>query len=850
MADNEKQLKITSIYDSRGAEKVQKVTEDLRKVYDQLGKTIKDVTRGLQDLESVQKRRVDGMSKETDQLRQQVEQLKALRQAHLGVTQTFGGYNNGYRTQGASPTGYANQTTYGKMPASSGRGFSQGVDTNPYAAAPQQPGAGLMMAAKVLGLVGAGVGMVGGAVGAVGGYMQHSGHAEAHEKTMGLENLARSSGYRNHVFMESRSSPIGYSSLKASQNFNLRTKNSGKSSVNELGEIVGPGEAGNQNISGGALQGSVTNMTGEMREHNGKIVSGYGQVIGAAGKALSGGGMIAGGLAGAATGAALGSVVPGLGTAVGGAVGGALGAVAGAGGVGVIISAIKEGTAAMFSIHHEEKKLREGEMEAKQSEVSVSADKMKDEIMAITRYQMGVMNSLAPMESAGGRSSLGNVGYAFGQTDFDKGDALGITTGAVRGFGRAGKKGLGSIFDATRRGMDSGAATSVVGAFGAGGGDGGKQLERIMAVAVKNGMESIDMGFFEKLAVASAKGAYSSSSGRVGTGTAAMLFAGGRPRDQHDVSERQGGIAAGDRLFTENSYFRSRGMVDAAGILGSGAEGAQISALSGASMGELMGGKNSERLSALGISGEQMGAYRNKRINNLGDVMGGYKKVKGLMGGQDFSTYLQSLAGRLKNKKTHGDAYKNELSVLAAYGGQLTGEQFGDMRGMLQNYGVSDKDLGGMASGGGGMGGFGRLGGAGAGIVSTGNRMQNEDNAGGKAALGDMGAAEDKMNNAEFLKHLSGSKHGKNLASQWEKGGKSRSSAAAGINSEYNIFEGRAAAGTSGYGSTQDLNAALGITAKYLENEVSKALANFVKGLNKTAAEVRAYDRAGGSSRR
>jgi hypothetical protein len=380
--------------------------------------------------------------------------------------------------------------------------------------------------------------------------------------------------------------------------------------------------------------------------------------------------------------------------------------------------------------------------------------------------------------------------------------------------------------------MSAEAATQVVGAFGAQGGDGGKQLERLMAAAVKSGMESIDMGFFEKLATASAKGAYSSATGYVGAAQGAMMFAGMYRPNQYDVQERIGGIAAGDRLFTQNSYFRSRGMVDAARILGSGAEGAQVSALSGASFGELLGGKESERLRALGITPEQMKAYRDTRLNNLGDVLGGYKKIKGMVGGQSFSDFLRSLAADLKDPKKRRAAME-KLNTLSAYGGELTGEQFGDLRGALGAYGVSDKDIGAMLGGRGGMGDFARQGGLGAQIVSSQNRMQNEDLLGGTKSLKDVETSKKALEDYKFLNAML--KKDPEMVSKWTLNPEKYASD---IKMRYQEFQGSTAAATTpGYESTQQLNEALGHTASYLNNEVAIALQNFVKNLGGDAGK-------------
>lgn len=828
MAENTKQLKVEAIFDTRGAEKVLKASEDLRKVYTELGRIVKDLGKEFRELDSIQQRRQQSQDKELESVKKQIDALRRKREELVMLERVSQGGALRATSSGGGNVGVGGGGNF----SGNGANYNGPVGGGGFLS----KAAGFLgKAAPIMGYVGAGVSMIGGAVSAYGDYQQHAGRAEQHEKFMGMENLARSQSYRNHMFMESRQAPIGFTAYKHAYNFNVKSKNSDMVTVDAKGNIIQPGGDQTDVYSGSALQGRAQNMHGAYQESQGKITSGQGHMISAAGKGISGMGV----LAGAASGAALGF---GLGGPIGAGIGGVLGGVAASGGVGAIVGAIKEGTAAYFQVHHEEKKLREGELEAQQSEEGVKMDKLKDEVLAITRYQMGVLSSNAGTMSSVDRSSLGFEGYARGQTDFDRGESYSVVTGARRGYGSVfdnykTKKGTGnalsSVFEAGRRGMNMGVATDVIGAFGStsSGKEGAQQLEKLMQMAVKHGMESVDMGFFEKLAGAAAKQHFSQTSGVNSNAAAALMFSGLYKPNQYQVQNRTSGLAAGDRLFTENSYFRSRGMVDAASVLGNNANGARVSALAGASMAELMADKNgniSERLMAGGINATQAGAYKKKRLQGLGDVLGGYDDVKKLIGGKDFDSYLQDLGGRLggKNKKDRAAAQK-ELNTLSFYGSALTGEQFGDLQGALGAYGASAADLKGLK---GGMP-WQRRGGQASAIVATQNRMHNTDIKGGKDALNDVETSKaliDFKKNQGFMNAML--KEDPDMVSRWTK---DPAKHAAEIKMKHQQFQGNAAAGTGpGYESTQELNKALGATVSLLNNEVAIALKNFAKNLD------------------
>jgi hypothetical protein len=822
MPNNEKQLKITSVFDTRGAEKVTKATEDLRKLYDQLGRSIKDVQKSLSDLDGVQKRNTDVIAKETEVLRQQVEQLKALRQAHLGVAQAAGGYGGmGYRTQGPSPAGYGGTATYGSIPGSR-RGFSQGADTSPYAFNRTQHYMGI---AARLGGIGAGIagigGLAAGAMGAYGDWLQHSGNAMAHEKSAGMEGLAGASAYRNHVFMESRTAPAGYAAVRNAHVFNLKTKDSERIRVGADGRLIQPGEAGNRSVTGGNFVGDNQDMTGEMRAREGAWMNAAKGGVAGLGKVIGGGLLGAAGVAGLMAAPVAGAFTGGLGALAAGAAG-----VAGiSGGASMATGGVKEIINAIWGVHHEEKKEREGQQESAQDANAIKSEKLMDEVLAITRYQMGVHDQRASTRLNGGRSTLG--GFHDVPYDFDLGEALSISAGARRGYGRGGAAGQGSIFDARRRGMSAEAATEIVGTFGQEG-NGGQQLKNLMAAAVKSGMESLDMGFFEKLGTAAAQNAYGSQGLRDPSAAAAM-FAGLYKPNKYDVQEQIGGAKGANDLFRNNHYFRSRGLVDASRILGNDATGLKIRTLNNASFEDLLGG--SEALNSLNVTAEQREAMRQSRINNLGDTLGDQPEIAGMLGGGDFSHFLQTLAGDLKDPKKRAAA-KKKLNLLATAAGGLTGMDFGTMRGALRGFGVSTADM--AAFGKGGDTGKFKYFQDGADIVAHHNRTTARDDKSGGQALADVETARHNWQNEKFQQEVMSTPEGHQLQQDLNQTTDPKRAAAAArkMNLKFSEWRGKAAQNVGeGYDSGQKLSEQLGQMSDLLQRGVNKELKDMALNL-------------------
>ena len=811
-----KQLRITSVYDSRGADKVKKEAQDLIAVYGQLSAAMKNVQTSFLLINN-------SATQSSTALSRQTVVIKDATRAANDYAETFKKLNAAQ----SSLTG--GSLMAGSMRADFGADLRQLYSGGPPPRGPGGPfGGGIMGWGKAIGMVGT---AAAGAAGAYGSYLQHEGRSAMHERLAPIHNLGEAQAYRNYMYAEAHNSPIGYQAVKAATNFRIKDRNSAPITFDpNTGAIIQPGDPG-PGLSGTQLQGAGSDMSGYETEHRGNI---WGMRAGL----IRGGLKLAGGI-GAMALAAGGTIATG---GLGGLAAGGLFA----GGAAGVLSGGQDIVQTLWSIHHEDKKLKEGGPEAKQNADKVAIERGKDMVLEITRAQLAAFNSLAPMSVAANRHGLGIAGYAFGQTDFEKGEAVSMAAGARRGYGRTfgrsagGHANLNALFDAARMGMSSDAATSIIGSLGIGG---GAKLRTLMAQGKAMGMGTEDMGLFERLASAGAGNIHSSGGGFRDFRAAGMMFGGMYHPSQYDVQARISGVGAGDRMFTGNNYFRARGMVDAARILGNGATGAQVTALSGASYADLLGGGSDKLAAMLGGGDKNNPVYRamlesarKSRVNNLGNVLGGKDTAVGkMLGGQDLDTFLQGLNKSLGSKDDSvRKAAKNKLNVLAGYGSELTGEEFTDFQGMLGAYGNLNAALQGSS-------GFGKLGGMGVNVVSTRNRMQNSEAAAGEAWFSSDKVAEVNLgnNDSKFREFLS--KRDPNLAKNFASAsGGVRRGLAAQINSAYQEFVRQSAAEAgNGAGSAQALDAALGNVASRLNRggDVSNALDQFRQDLKSAVSE-------------
>lgn len=212
---------------------------------------------------------------------------------------------------------------------------------------------------------------------------------------------------------------------------------------------------------------------------------------------------------------------------------------------------------------------------------------------------------LAASRRLGGRHmGISGAGVGAGM-DMNESFALGI--GAANQFG--GTQALRAVPAAMRMSLQGFDPSSTAGMFGALGGAGIKGedvLARIIGRGTKQGMEQLDIQFFEKFGQAIAEGAVGQG-GKVGKGgnfAEALMFGMNRQSTMFDVMGNIGGQKALSGVLSGgNPFFTAVGYELGKKILGGGASGVKMQAFQRASLQELVSG--SEELTNLGISPQE-----------------------------------------------------------------------------------------------------------------------------------------------------------------------------------------------------------------------------------------------------
>jgi hypothetical protein len=686
---NEKELKISAKIISDGFEKAARDNAALRKELEGVNRGFSDMKRALDAVVSGQKAAASSIRETNTALKQQNDLTSVAKSA-----------GERYRQMGAGQFQYPTSQS----------GFSdyKGTDIDPswkYKAPGSginwgRVGKGMQIGGSILGGVGAAVGLGASLYDSYYARQERKAEQAITEKSIGMDNLARSSSYRNQAFFESRTQPQSYRAFKDMAQISFATQDSGKTSVDANGNVIAGG--GLTTMLGKDIIARQANMKPEQNLLDAQKSRAEGGYLRAAAGGIMGLGKVVGGLGLAlgGAGAAVAGTVASAGVAA--PLAAALGTATTVGGYGIAASGAKDvfsSFRAAVDVWHGnimlDKKLKEGEMQAKQSENAVGANKSLDEVLAIQNYQMQAFAGSARGQMAAGQSALNAGAYqqAIGMSGLDEGAAVGLMSGINRNFGSAGKGALSSAYRATAfHGMTGGTAANIAGTFKTLTGD-SQALERIMAAGVRQGMGSLDMGFFENLGAASAKAGYSGAEGAMDPGAAAgALFSGRRNPNAFAVQEKIQGLGLASSMFQDNTYLKSRGMASAMGILGPNAKGLDVGALNDASFTALAGGKGSEMLNALGITSNQRRAMLKSRVNTLIDPL--RPNLPGLKEGQSSSDYLQGLIGNLgsKNKGTRTGA-EHDLARLAAVGAGTYGEEFGGMRGMFEAMGASPAQM-------------------------------------------------------------------------------------------------------------------------------------------------------------
>lgn len=516
------------------------------------------------------------------------------------------------------------------------------------------------------------------ALGMYGQYLQHSGRHMVEDKTMGAENLVRSQAYRNFLYNEAVSGPIGWAGMKRGISMKLRTRDSAGSEVDDQGNIQGSQAGATRSETKGSFVSAAAKMTGEAREISGEKISAISQGIAGAIKIMAGAG------AGFALGGPLGALTGGIGTAV----------MTGAG--SDIMNAVR-------GYKHADRKLATGDLEAQQAERAAQAEHIIDQLRAIQRRQIGAFEEASGESVSLGRQTLGAADLAMSGMygGYSAGEMGSVIGGLRRGAGSraGGTKHMAAVLQAGNMGMDLGTGTKIMGASESAGADGARNLERIFAAGIKQGMGSLEMGFFEKLGGAFAESLYSGSSGARSSAVGAMLFSGlGPSPSAHAVDENVRGQGMDRNIFKGNNYFSSRALVEAANVLGEGGRdvsNVDIMSLGESSLADLAGEGSSGLRAVLKKGGlnddevtQRIQSFRSRRINMLGDTIGGPfgKEIAGAGGLENFMTSMVGQLGGKDAKARHGA--EEQLQALGMTLSKTLGEEdAGAIMGMLRGIG-------------------------------------------------------------------------------------------------------------------------------------------------------------------
>jgi hypothetical protein len=748
MADLEKQLKF--IFGATGQEKVQKAVTDLSAAFTNLTRSGKELQTLLASLDTTQKKSAETINNETAALEKQataIERITKLKRVDAGIKLTDPNGMGSFFNPDANYRDYAKQM--------GGNRYFR--DSRLIKDPPPDPEALSRGFSKAGGVLAAAGHMFGTATTQYGQWLQHSGQAQINEKINPLENLAGAQGYRNQVYMESQSGPVGWRNYRDSRYVGLKSKESGRVRTDENGNLIQP-EGATAEFKGSDIMGRVQNMSGEQRVREGKWIGAAGGIGAGALSLLGGGAMMAGAVLG--TGLTAGMGLPGT-------------LAVGAAGLGVASGGVAQIVSAIWAVHSEEKKEREGKPEVEQSEMTQRAAKALDEVFAIQKYQSGVYNQMASTEVSINRSTLGDLAYVKGQTTWELGESSAITRAANRGYGRniGGDRGKGAIFTAMDKGADMSSAIDIVGGFGSVGQDGGQMLKKLLTEAVKGGMETIDMPFFEKLAVASAKGMYGAGGARSGS-AAGMMFSGinmANP-NEYDLRGKQAGLALDKRLFQDTPWFSGRNTVMVNKLLGSDFSPERARALTTASIGDLQPG-GSEHLQAvfMGVSEKRReeifsGAIKARQAA-LGSIIGGNQQAKDTIGDRTFGDYLKDVAQTMKSgsKAERMLAKRMFGTVIAPFKDRLQ-EEWGGVKGLFELYGYDSKVSGSLDDAT-----FPEklknLGGRGTVELSEKNKARNAATKAGAKIAEDKQSAEHAVSNPKFVEYLQ--KYDPKLLERW-----------------------------------------------------------------------------------
>ena len=817
---NEKELKITTVLSAKGGEAAQRDIENLRKAFEAISRALKDTQRAMDAFVGGTKQAAKETQTLNEALKNQATYIQnvdsAQRKAGGGVM-AGGGGGAYYMGRGGVTSG--NGADY-NGPVSAGGGGRGGI-----------PWGGIKTGLGIATAIG---GAAVGAYNVYNQYEQHRAQREITEKTLGIDNLARSQSYKNSVFFESRSSPQGYQAYKDAYQFRVKTRDAGKSTVDANGNIVSGG--GERNFSGLALTNRAINMTGEndliqaqKRGGWGKIAGGAVGILGGLGGMAYGGGLIAAGAAASSTGVGALAGVPAIAAGVG------------AGGAGM--GAIWAGFRAVFDGYHQiqstEKKLQESELEGQQAEKGVGVNGSMDAILAIKQYQMGAFQSDSGAMLSAGQSALDAGAYSrsLGMSALDMGSATGLQAGVNRNFGAAGHAAIGSAYNAAGfHGMSVGAASNIAGTFQTLGGD-KHALEEMFAAGVRNGMSSLDMGFFEKFGMAAAKAGYSESGGAGDPRFAAAALMGGRQApNKFEVDERVRGLDTMSSLFQTNPYFKGRGMASAAHVLGRGATGGKIHALQSASFSELMSGKGNEETAAFGISSSQLQSFGNAEIQHIGDVAMNSPDIdastKAAIKDMGMPGFLQDLRRRLASKNpAEAAAARKQLNNLGV-AGKSVGVAFTTMRGAMEVAGTNRHDITNLNAKGKQPGGVA----IGAAVQNRSgvNAMRREDDQAGQSLTEDVTTARQNLADAGQAFQTKHAKEMATLADNSHASAKQKAAAARTIMQAYGHDKGAAAAGVGdGDQSTQGLTKQFGAL-----NNAALTLTSYMDGLARILSKM------------
>ncbi len=399
-----------------------------------------------------------------------------------------------------------------------------------------------------------------------------------------------------------------YQANKTVQTGNLATVGGGVGGV--LGSLMG-----NPAAMGSALMGNYTMPDGT--KVNAADLLRKSQGVGAIYTRDILGQGAAGAAGGAAAGAGIGAFFGGVGALPGSAIGGALG---GLGGMGrALYQNYFQGGA------------RAEEAQKVQEQLGNLQGMNPLENLVSSNLQATAGVRLAAARRLGGQGmGIAGVGAGVGS---DLNESLSLGMGLSERFGARNTVGSNGYAAQALRGQQQGLSSEFTGNFlgslGSASANGSEVLKKILSEAVKQGMGSLDVQFFEKIGGAVAKSAITAG-GAIGTQGASNLSAafmggitgGGTAAGMHAADIRQSGIAGLDKLSAIPAVHFAK-MAMAKRLLGADASGAQILALANASPQELIAG-DSTRLKELGLGGSEHEAAR------MGVLRGGLES--GLMG--------------------------------------------------------------------------------------------------------------------------------------------------------------------------------------------------------------------------